>query len=141
VHIDPALSLVQCDAALIERVLVNLLENAGKFTPDTSPVDLSARAAGDDVLLSVSDQGPGVVAGQEDLIFEKFTRGHAESATPGVGLGLAICRAIVQAHHGHIWVTPNQPRGASFSFSLPLGSPPDVDMSDDVASVTTNPQP
>jgi two-component system sensor histidine kinase KdpD len=141
VHIDPALSLVQCDAALIERVLVNLLENAGKFTPETSPVDLGARAAGDDLLFSVSDQGPGVAAGQQELIFEKFTRGHAESATPGVGLGLAICRAIVQAHRGRIWVEPNVPHGASFIFCVPLGTPPAVDMSDDVATVSTNPPP
>ena len=59
--------------------------------------------------------------GQEEAIFEKFTRGNAESATPGVGLGLAICRAIVEAHRGRIWVEPTQPRGATFTFSLPLG--------------------
>jgi two-component system sensor histidine kinase KdpD len=72
-----------------------------------------------------------VAQGQEDLIFEKFTRGQTESATPGVGLGLAICRAIVQAHKGHIGVTPTQPQGATFTFSLPLGTPPVIDVSED----------
>ena len=70
------------------------------------------------------DHGPGVAKGQEEAIFEKFTRGNAESATPGVGLGLAICRAIVEAHRGRIWVEPTQPHGATFTFSLPLGTPP-----------------
>jgi two-component system sensor histidine kinase KdpD len=116
---------------LIERVLANLLENAGKYTPAQSPVEIRVRAAGDELLVSVRDHGPGVAQGQEEIIFEKFTRGHAESATPGVGLGLAICRAVVQAHHGRIWVEPTQAQGATFTFSLPLGTPPVVDMSDD----------
>jgi two-component system sensor histidine kinase KdpD len=72
-----------------------------------------------------------VAQGQEELIFEKFTRGHTESATPGVGLGLAICRAIVEAHRGRIWVEPTHPQGATFTFSLPLGTPPTIDLTDD----------
>jgi len=131
VQIDPGVSLVECDAVLIERVLANLLENAGKYTPAQTPVEILVRAADDELLISVRDHGPGVVKGQEELIFEKFTRGHAESATPGVGLGLAICRAIVNAHRGRIWVEPTQPQGATFTFSLPLGAPPLVDLSDD----------
>jgi two-component system sensor histidine kinase KdpD len=141
VQIDPGVSLVECDAVLIERVLANLLENAGKYTPAATPVELLVRAAGDELLLSVRDHGPGVAKGQEELIFEKFTRGDAESATPGVGLGLAICRAIVEAHRGRIWVEPTHPHGATFSFSLPLGSPPAIDMADDGAALTDPPQP
>jgi two-component system, OmpR family, sensor histidine kinase KdpD len=131
VQIDPAVSLVECDAVLIERVLANLLENAGKYTPAPTPVEILVREAGDELLVSVRDHGPGVPKGQEDLIFEKFTRGNTESATPGVGLGLAICRAIVQAHRGRIWVEPTHPAGATFTFSLPLGTPPAIDLTDD----------
>jgi two-component system, OmpR family, sensor histidine kinase KdpD len=136
VRSDPGVSLVECDAVLIERVLANLLENAGKYTPARTPVEILVRAADDEMLVSVRDHGPGVTKGQEEVIFEKFTRGNTESATPGVGLGLAICRAIVEAHRGRIWVEPTQPQGATFTFSLPLGTPPSVDMSDDGAPIS-----
>ena len=131
IRIAPGVSLVACDAVLIERVLVNLIENAGKYTPADAPVEILARAVDGELLVSVRDHGPGVAPGQEELIFQKFTRGHAESATPGVGLGLAICRAIVEAHHGRIRVEPTpengQEHGATFTFSLPLGTPPTID--------------
>jgi two-component system sensor histidine kinase KdpD len=132
VRIDPGVSLVECDAVLIERVLANLLENAGKYTPPGTPVELLVQALGEELRISVRDHGPGVAPGQEEAIFEKFTRGQAESATPGVGLGLAICRAVVEAHQGRIGVEPTAPHGATFSFSLPLGTPPAVDMADDL---------
>jgi two-component system sensor histidine kinase KdpD len=131
IQIEPGVSLVECDAVLIERVVANLLENAGKYTPTNTPVEVIVRAADDELRVSVRDHGPGVAKGQEELIFEKFTRGQAESATPGVGLGLAICRAIVEAHRGRIGVTPTVPQGATFTFSLPLGTPPVIDLSDD----------
>ena len=131
VRIDPGVALVECDAVLIERVLANLLENAGKYTPAQTAVEIHVRVLDQELRVSVRDRGPGVARGQEELIFEKFTRGNAESATPGVGLGLAICRAIVQAHRGRIWVEPNHPQGANFTFSLPLGKPPAVDLPDD----------
>ncbi len=72
----------------------------------------------------MSDRGPGIPEGQEEIIFEKFTRGARESATPGVGLGLAISRAIVEAHRGKIRAENNLGGGAKFSFTLPLGTPP-----------------
>jgi two-component system sensor histidine kinase KdpD len=140
VDIEPGVSLVECDAVLIERVLANLLENAGKYTPAETPVEILVRAAGDELRISVRDHGPGVAKGQEELIFEKFTRGQAESATPGVGLGLAICRAIVQAHRGRIGVEPTHPRGATFTFSLPLGTPPAIDLSDDAPAMASQPE-
>lgn len=118
------LPLVEIDATLITRVLVNLLENASKYTPPGSQVTLSAQVVGDQLSVSVSDNGPGLPAGREDEIFEKFTRGVRESSTRGVGLGLTICRAIVESHHGKI-VGGNLPGGgAIFTFTLPLGSPP-----------------
>lgn len=131
VQIAPGVGLVECDAVLIERVLVNLLENAGKYTPPQTPIEILVRPDEGMLQVSVRDHGPGVPAGREEAIFEKFTRGSAEAATPGVGLGLAICRAIVEAHRGSIRVEPTVPQGATFVFSLPLGAPPPVDLTDD----------
>ena len=122
------LPLVRFDALLIERVLVNLLENASKYTPAGSQVILSAEAAGDELTVSVSDNGPGLPVGREEAVFQKFTRGDRESATPGVGLGLAICRAIVEAHHGKIAGVNRVGGGVTFAFTLPLGRPPVAEM-------------
>ena len=124
VHLPRDLPLVRFDALLIERVLANLLENASKYTPPGSTVVLSAEVVGDQLSVSVSDDGPGLPAGREEEVFQKFTRGERESATPGVGLGLTICRAIVESHQGKI-VAANRPGGGSrFTFTLPLGTPP-----------------
>jgi two-component system, OmpR family, sensor histidine kinase KdpD len=120
------LPLVEFDATLIERVLYNLLENAGKYTPAGTVIRIAAEASGDQLLVTVSDNGPGVRQAQRETIFEKFTRGSRESATPGVGLGLAISRAIVEAHRGRIWVEDNAGTGARFGFTLPLGTPPEM---------------
>jgi two-component system sensor histidine kinase KdpD len=121
---------------LIARVLVNLLENASKYTPPGSEVILAAEAVGDQLSVSVLDNGPGLPVGREEEIFQKFTRGDRESSTRGVGLGLTICRAIVESHGGKI-IGRNRPGGgAIFTFTLPLGSPPaelaasDVDVKD-----------
>ena len=118
------LPLVRFDALLIERVLVNLLENASKYTPSGSRVTLAAEVLADQLSVSVSDNGPGLPEGREEAVFQKFTRGERESATPGVGLGLAICRAIIGAHHGTIVGTHQPGGGARFIFTLPLGTPP-----------------
>ena len=125
VELAEGLPLVEFDAVLIERVLVNLLENAGKYTPAGSTVRIVAATSGSNLLVSVTDNGLGLPAGQEEAIFEKFTRGERESATSGVGLGLAICRAIIEAHRGRIWAENNAGGGARFSFTLPLGTPPE----------------
>jgi two-component system sensor histidine kinase KdpD len=120
------LPLVEFDATLVERVLYNLLENAGKYTPAGTVIRIAAEASGGQLLVSVSDNGPGIPQGQHEAIFEKFTRGSPESATPGVGLGLAISRAIVEAHRGRIWAEDNAGGGARFCFTLPLGTPPEM---------------
>ncbi len=122
------LPLVECDAVLIERVVVNLLENAAKYTPDSARIRIAARVDGAALRVTVADDGPGIRPGQEAAIFEKFTRGARESAVAGVGLGLAICKAIVEAHGGTIAAANGADCGAVFSFLLPLGNAPTVEV-------------
>jgi two-component system sensor histidine kinase KdpD len=120
------LPLVRFDAMLIERVLCNLLENAGKYTPDDAHILIKARTANEFLDVEVSDNGPGLPHGKEETLFEKFARGERESATAGVGLGLSICRAIVEAHGGMIRAAKSGFGGAMFTFTLPLGTPPEM---------------
>lgn len=124
------LPLVEFDAVLIERVLVNLIENAVKYgRAGDAPMQISARATDHALLLTVRDHGPGLPAalsGREDTLFEKFTRGESESATPGVGLGLALCKAVVEAHRGRITATNAVGGGAEFTLTLPRRTPPEL---------------
>ncbi|KAB2855016.1 MAG: two-component system sensor histidine kinase KdbD, partial [Anaerolineae bacterium] len=116
---------------LIEQVLVNLLENAIKYTPTDSPIDLSAWVEGQKVVVEVADRGPGLPVGDEKRIFDKFYR-IRPTTTSGVGLGLTICRAIIEAHGGKIWAENRSGGGAVFRFTLPLdGEPPQVIMDDE----------
>ncbi|RZI65392.1 MAG: DUF4118 domain-containing protein [Variovorax sp.] len=133
--LTPNLPLVEFDAVLIERVLVNLLENAAKY--GTPPIVVSAHATADALLLSVRDHGSGLpvaLRGREQLLFDKFTRGQTESATPGVGLGLAICKAIVGAHGGDITAANASGGGAEFTVTLPRRTPPASAEADDQLS-------
>jgi two-component system sensor histidine kinase KdpD len=123
-RLAPDLPLVLFDAVLIERVLCNLLENAAKYTPPGARIVVAAQLFGAWVNVTVYDNGPGLPPGNEDALFEKFTRGERESAKPGVGLGLAICRAIIEAHGGTIKTCTSPEGGAGFVFSLPRGTPP-----------------
>jgi two-component system sensor histidine kinase KdpD len=125
--LDPELPLVNCDAVLIERVLVNLLENAAKYTPPGAVIGVTAAASSDRLSVEVWDEGPGLPAGREQALFEKFARGQAESAVPGVGLGLAICRAVIEAHGGQIQAANREAGGARFTFTLPLETPPPIE--------------
>jgi two-component system sensor histidine kinase KdpD len=126
VQLPRDLPLVKFDAVLIERVLVNLLENVSKYTPPGSTVTLSAEVIADRLSVSVADNGAGLPMGREEAVFQKFTRGERESATPGVGLGLAICRAIIESHQGKITGAQRPGGGAIFTFTLPLGFPPRI---------------
>ncbi len=116
------LPLVPFDPLLLEQVLINLLENAGKYTPRGTPLELSARVRGDNLEVELADRGPGIATGEEERIFEKFVRGHATGG--GIGLGLTICRAIITAHGGRMWAGNRPGGGAVFRFTLPLEGPP-----------------
>ncbi|HEY8876531.1 MAG TPA: ATP-binding protein, partial [Roseateles sp.] len=123
VDLPAELPLVELDAVLVERVLVNLLENAAKYAD--GPICIAARTAGRHIEIDVTDKGPGFPAGREASLFNKFERGDRESATPGVGLGLAICKAIVEAHGGRISAHNVATGGACVRVELPLGHPPE----------------
>ena len=121
------LPLVPVDEVLLEQVFVNLLENAAKYTPPGTPIELSAEAGSQEVIVTVADRGPGIPAGEEERVFEKFQRAGS-SAGSGVGLGLTICRGIVAAHGGRIWVERRPGGGALFRFTIPIvGTPPTVE--------------
>jgi two-component system, OmpR family, sensor histidine kinase KdpD len=124
VSVPHDLPLVRFDAVLIERVLCNLLENAAKYTPNDATVRIEAHTRGDDLELSVTDNGPGLPPGKETEVFDKFMRGTTESSIAGVGLGLAICRSIVEAHGGKIRGERGAEGGARFIVTLPIGTPP-----------------
>jgi len=127
VSLPEDLPLLNIDAVLFERVLCNLLENAAKYTPPGSSIDIGAEASSNSVIVRVDDHGPGVPRGREESIFQMFERGRKESAIPGVGLGLAICRAIVEAHGGRIHAETRPQGGARLVFELPRGEPPSLD--------------
>jgi two-component system, OmpR family, sensor histidine kinase KdpD len=133
------LPLFQGDAVLIERVLVNLLENAAKHTPAGTPISVSARVETHTNLqpkpafvIEVADEGPGLPPGRVEAMFESFERADKESTTPGVGLGLAICRAIMQAHGGDIRAASRiaPAHGAVFTLRLPYREPPALEESE-----------
>ena len=117
------LPLVRMDQMLMERVLVNLLENAVKYTPEGAPIHISGRVEGDRLKVEVADHGPGLPLGEEERVFEKFYQ-VARGRSRGAGLGLTICRSIVEAHGGRIWAANRPAGGAVFTFTLPWGSLP-----------------
>ncbi len=131
VRLAPDLPLVNIDAVLIERVLCNLLENAAKYATGSSDIALSAVSSGELIELSVANEGKGFPPHRLDAMFRLFERGDAESSVPGMGVGLAICRAIVSAHGGSIRAENPASGGASVVFSLPRGRPPTVDLDDE----------
>jgi two-component system sensor histidine kinase KdpD len=126
-HIPPDLPLVNVDGGLIGQVLANLLENAAKYTPRGTTISISAETGQEEIVVSVADEGPGLPPGEEERIFDKFHRAAPEGPQSGVGLGLSICKAIVQAHGGIIAAENLPAGGAVFRFTLPLvGEPPQV---------------
>jgi len=111
--------MLYADALMIEQVLSNILENVLRYTPEQSPIEISAKTTDTSIDIAVADQGPGIPIGLEDKLFEKFYRVHQGVTQSGVGLGLSICKAIITAHGGSIHAQNRPTGGAIFSFSLP----------------------
>jgi two-component system, OmpR family, sensor histidine kinase KdpD len=122
VDVDPDLPMLRLDFVLIEHVLVNLLENAAKYSPPQTTIRVRARREGQSIALEIADEGIGIPAGERERIFDKFyrvQRGDRQGA--GTGLGLSICRGIIEAHGGHIAVrSPVQGQGAVFTMTFPV---------------------
>jgi two-component system sensor histidine kinase KdpD len=120
------LPLLWVDAVLMEQVLVNLIENAIKYTPQGSPIDIEASSLPTSLRLFIVDYGPGIIKENAGKLFDKFYRGNPESGQNGVGLGLALCKVIVEAHGGRIQAGNRSGKGAEFVIELPLLIKPPV---------------
>jgi signal transduction histidine kinase len=123
--VDEGLGQVTGDERKIKQVLLNLLSNALKFTPEGGRIDVGARLTDGMAEISVTDTGVGIAAEHHDAVFEEFRQvGEAEKKAEGTGLGLALCRKFVELHGGRIWVKSQIGLGSTFSFTLPLSSSP-----------------
>ena len=123
VNLISPLPPILADGDMIRRVLINLLENATKFTPLNGTITFGARASDEVVLFWVKDTGPGIPAEARERIFDKFTRLQVDRAPKGFGLGLAFCRLAVNAHGGRIWVESKVGEGSTFYFEIPVAQP------------------
>ncbi|MBM4273766.1 MAG: sensor histidine kinase KdpD [Deltaproteobacteria bacterium] len=123
IKLPPDLPLIKVDGLLLERVLVNLLENSIKYSPPGSLIEVTSRVQDQELLVEIADRGPGLPPGEEARIFEKFHR-VAPGRVRGTGLGLTICRNIIESHGGRIWAANRPEGGAVFRFTLPLGDQP-----------------
>jgi two-component system sensor histidine kinase KdpD len=121
VRLQQDLPLIHVDGVLIEQVFMNILDNAVKYTPVGSPIDINARLEKENVIITISDRGPGFAAGDEEKIFDKFFRGPTTTYLKGAGLGLAICRGFINAHSGRITARNGPEGGAVFEIVLPTG--------------------
>jgi two-component system, OmpR family, sensor histidine kinase KdpD len=125
VELPTNLPLVPVDSVLMEQVLINVMENAAKYSPEDKPIEIKGWATDKTVTLAVTDAGPGIPEGEEEHIFEKLVRLPNGKSRPGAGLGLAICKGIMEAHGGWINAGNRPSGGAQFLMSLPLeGQPP-----------------
>jgi len=121
-RLEPELPFVPMDDLLIEQVLINLLENAAKYSPPGAPIELTASEESGRLVVEVADRGAGLAPEDLERVFEKFFRSNSAIARPGAGLGLAICRGIIELHGGTIEAKNRDGGGAVFRFSLPLAS-------------------
>jgi two-component system sensor histidine kinase KdpD len=114
--VEPGLPLVRGDATLLAQLLTNLLDNARRYGAD--PLELAVRAAPQGLLVSVKDRGPGIAAEDEARLFEPFFRGRHETGERGAGLGLALCKAIAEAHGGQLEMRRRPRGGCCFTLTL-----------------------
>jgi signal transduction histidine kinase len=124
IEINAARIEVNCDEERIIRVLTNLIANAVKFSPDNSKIVVSTTQVKDKILFEVKDQGRGMPEGEQDRIFERYHQVDSsdEAEKKGSGLGLTICKALIEAHHGTIGATSKEGEGSTFWFRIPLGA-------------------
>jgi signal transduction histidine kinase len=122
VNLPERLPLLWVDAGMSQRVLVNLIENAIKFTPTEGHIEIGVKQDGEWLEFWVHDDGPGIPATEQERIFEKFTRLRGKNTPGGLGVGLAFCRLAVQGHGGRIWVESQDGKGTVFHFTLPLAT-------------------
>lgn len=122
VCLPSGLPVVLFDYVEVAQVLTNLIENAGKYSPAGTPIEVSARAIDDVLEFSVADRGMGIPETEQRMIFDKFYRIGQPRGVPGAGIGLSICRGIVEAHGGRIWVENREGGGALFRFTLPIST-------------------
>lgn len=127
VTLPPDLPMLEFDAVLMERVFCNLLENAAKYSPGLTDIEVAAKEHDAVIEISICNAGDGFPADRLARVFDLFERGSAESALPGFGVGLAICRAIVETHDGVIRAFNPAGGGSCVSFTLPRGTPPDIE--------------
>jgi signal transduction histidine kinase len=111
---------VNIDTVRIGRVMANLIDNACKYSPGGSKVKVFARRNDEGILVSISDQGPGIPLEYHESLFEPFNRLGNEKNTKGIGLGLVVCKHLVEAHNGRIWVESKPGEGSTFGFNIPL---------------------
>jgi len=125
VNLPHEVLLAPMDPILLEQVFINLVENAVKYSPADSPIEISARAGPEEIIVAISDRGPGLPPGEEKRIFERFYRVADGRRAEGTGLGLAVCEAVLKVHGGRIEADNRPGGGAVFRFALPLeGTPP-----------------
>lgn len=120
VMIPEELPLINLDVALMVQVLVNLLENAAKYSPENTPIEIACFQRGEDVVLQVSDRGLGVPEGDLERIFDKFYRSPTTQRYPGLGLGLSISKGIIEAHAAKIWAENRPMGGLTINLALPI---------------------
>lgn len=126
-HLPDDLPPVELDYLQMDQVLTNLIENAVRHTPPETPIEVSAQREGEQMVISVADRGPGIPEKDKVHIFDKFYRVLGTQRGTGSGLGLAVCKGLVEAHGGSIWVEDRENGGAIFRFTLPIGKSEDIE--------------
>jgi len=123
-NVDDQMPLVKIDSRLIAEALVNIVENAAKYCPARAEIKLEARKQDDDLLINVTDNGPGIAPQELDRVFDKFYRSPSvtESSAAGTGMGLAIARGIIVAHGGRVWAESSKGHGTIITLAIPVES-------------------